>query len=257
MNDFSNIYSKVGATYDTAYKNKEVDPANAEVASKPKIPGKTIGNPKLSEKAQKYYEELRSKFHNMEFICVSEDQKEAAKAKASSFAQHNKMVVLIDEAKLERMAEDSSFRAKYEQIIENASTGFTQFAESVSSTGANIKGYGMQVNDNGTVSYFAVLKNSSEAQAKRIAEKREEKRNAKKAEEKEARKESLEERIKHSRESIKNKKEKINDSKDVTLTANSLDELLRKIEDYVQQEKADSVLSDGEKTLGQNIDFSA
>lgn len=30
--------------------------------------GKTIGNPQLSEKAQKYYEQLKKKFSNMDFF---------------------------------------------------------------------------------------------------------------------------------------------------------------------------------------------
>ena len=33
--------------------------------------GKTIGDPQLSEKAQKYYEQLKKKFSNMDFILVS------------------------------------------------------------------------------------------------------------------------------------------------------------------------------------------
>lgn len=35
------------------------------------VTGRTIGNPKLSEKAAKYYEELKRKYSNMDFILVS------------------------------------------------------------------------------------------------------------------------------------------------------------------------------------------
>lgn len=52
---------------------------------------------------------MKSKFGNMDFILVSKDMKEQAKAMASSFANPNKMVVLIDEEKLERMATDEAF----------------------------------------------------------------------------------------------------------------------------------------------------
>lgn len=38
----------------------------------------------------------------------------------------------------------------------------------ISATGASVKGFGMQVNDDGTASYFAVLKKSSAAQKQRI-----------------------------------------------------------------------------------------
>ena len=33
--------------------------------------GKTVGNPKLSEKASKYYEQLKRKYSNMDFVLVS------------------------------------------------------------------------------------------------------------------------------------------------------------------------------------------
>lgn len=66
------------------------------------VTGRTIGNPKLSEKAAKYYEELKRKYSNMDFILVSEDQKEKARAQAGSYANASKMVVLIDEDKIER-----------------------------------------------------------------------------------------------------------------------------------------------------------
>lgn len=260
MSDISNIYSKVGAVYGTSAVTNSKDKSTdvAENASAKKIPGKTVGNVKLSEKAQKYYEELRSKFHNMEFVLVSEDEKEYAKSKAASYAQNGKMVVLIDEAKIERMAEDSSYRAQYEDIIEKSSVSFAGFSESVAATGASIKGYGMQVNDNGTTSFFAVLEKSSEAQAKRIAEKREETKAHKKAEQKKEAKEKQKERLEEAREANRSKLEARNDkSEEVVITANSLEELLQKIQDHVQIEMSDSVITDAEKKLGQNIDFSA
>ena len=88
--------------------------------------GKTIGQPKLSDKAAKYYEELKKKFSNMDFILVSADQKEAAKAQAGSYANPVKTVVLIDDEKLEKMAEDETFRAQYEGIIRSASSQLNQ-----------------------------------------------------------------------------------------------------------------------------------
>ena len=72
------------------------------------VSGKTIGSPKLSKKAADYYESLKKKYSNMDFILVSEDKKEQAKAQASSYANASKMVVLIDEDKVERMAEDEN-----------------------------------------------------------------------------------------------------------------------------------------------------
>ena len=268
MSDISNIYSKVGAAYANPYakNSKDLEKTEAkkvdakEVASKSKIPGKTVGDVKLSDKGLKYYEELRSKFHNMEFILVSEDEKENAKAKAASFAQKGKLVVLVDEAKVERMAEDSSYRAQVEGLIEKSSQSFAGFADSVAATGANVKGFGMQVNDNGTTSFFAVLEDSTKAQTERIAKKRAEKQAEKKANEKKAAKEKNEERIENARESRKAEKAKKTekaDSSDEVITANSLEELLQKIQDRVQLQMSDNVITEAEKSLGQNIDFSA
>ena len=111
------------------------------------VSGKTIGSPKLSKKAADYYESLKKKYSNMDFILVSEDKKEQAKAQASSYANASKMVVLIDEDKVERMAEDENYRKQYEAIIANAASGISQLKSSLESSGANVKGFGMQVND--------------------------------------------------------------------------------------------------------------
>lgn len=152
------------------------------------VSGKTIGSPKLSKKAADYYESLKKKYSNMDFILVSEDKKEQAKAQASSYANASKMVVLIDEDKVERMAEDENYRKQYEAIIANAASGISQLKSSLQSSGANVKGFGMQVNDGGTATYFAVLEESSAAQRERIEKKAAEK----KAEKKSCRKESRE-----------------------------------------------------------------
>ncbi len=140
----------------------------SEAGKKSSVSGKTIGSPKLSEKAARYYEQLKSKYSNMDFILVSADQKEQAKSQAGSYANANKMVVLIDEEKIEKMAEDENYRKQYEGIIANAATGLSSMSSKISATGASVKGFGMQVNDDGTASYFAVLKKSSAAQKQRI-----------------------------------------------------------------------------------------
>lgn len=53
----------------------------------------------------------------MDFILVSKDQKANAQANAASYANAGKMVVLIDEEKVERMAADENYRKQYEGII--------------------------------------------------------------------------------------------------------------------------------------------
>lgn len=214
--------------------------------------GKTIGEPKLSEKAQKYYDELKSKYSNMDFILVSEDKKAMAQSMASAYANPAKMVVLIDEDKIERMSNDENYRRQYESIISSAGAAMPQLQQGLSSTGANVKGYGMKVNDNGTASYFAVIDKAQASQRERIAKKAEEKREAKKADAKKAAKEKEKERL-----SGKDSKNKINgeDSDTVTITASSIEELLKKVNDYVLEEKANHVQTEAERQVGQNFDF--
>lgn len=65
--------------------------------------------------------------------------------------------------------------ASSRRIIANAASGLSQLGQSIAATGANVKGYGMQVNDGGTASFFAVLKKSA-AQKERIAKKAEQKK---------------------------------------------------------------------------------
>lgn len=236
--------SSVAGNVDT-YANQNV--------SQTRDSGKTIGNPKLSDEASKYYEKLKAKYSNMDFILVSKDQKEYAKSQAASYANANKMVVLIDEEKIERMATDEKYRRQYEGIIANAASGLSQLSTKLSSTGANVKGYGMQVNDNGVATYFAVLEKSSTAQKERIEKKAAQKKEAARAEKKKTEKKEQEERLKRS-DKEKNSVKGSDDT--VTITASSIDELLRKIQDQSQMFLSDVTQSSTEKQVGQRFDYS-
>lgn len=205
--------------------------------------GQTIGKPELSDKAAKYYEQLKKKYSNMNFVLVSEDQKENAKANAAGYANATNMVVLIDEDKIERMAEDEDYRKQYEGIIANAASGLSSLANSIASSGAQVKGFGMQVNDNGTSTFFAVLEKSSAAQKQRIEKKAQEKKTQKKADQKKAEKEEREEKL----------KKKEDDT--ITITASSAEELLEKIKD-AQGLYGSGVQTEEEKKVGQRIDYS-
>lgn len=233
MSNISNVAENVSAYQNTA-DTKKTD-------SGKKVSGRTIGDVKLSDKAAKYYDSLKSRFSNMDFILVSEDMKEQAKAQAGSYAQAGRMVVLIDEDKIERMAEDESYRKKYESLIANASGQMSQMGNTIASAGMSVKTYGMQVNDNGTATYFAVLEKSTAAQKERIEKKAQEKKAEARKEAKKAEKERL---------------EKSDDTETVTVTASSLEELLQKIKDQSQLCMSDNVQTEAEKKVGQKFDFS-
>lgn len=216
--------------------------------------GKTIGEPELSEKAQKYYEQLKKKFGNYDFILVSREEKENAKANAAKYANKLKTVVLIDEDKIEKMATDEKFRKQYEGILSGASAQLQQLKTSMEKSGANVKGYGMQVNDNGTMSLFAVLKKSSSDQKARIEKKAEQRKAEKKVADKKAARKEQEERWKNIG---KGKDNRIDSEEEdtVTISANSVEELIAKIEEYNFEERSNRIQTEKEKQIGQNIDF--
>lgn len=251
MGSSAPTYPNLGVNQTT---NSENVSATRETDKKTSVTGKTIGNPQISEKAAKYYESLKKKYNNMDFILVSADQKEQAKANAASYANPNKMVVLIDEEKIEKMAEDEKYRKQIEGVIANSASGLSQLKSQMDSSGANVKGFGMQVDDGGNASYFAVLEKSSAAQKERIEKKAAEKKEAKKVEAKKAQKKEQQERLEKSRE--KGSKVEKEEPETVTITASSMEELMQKIGDQNQMWMTDNVMTDAEKNVGQKFDFS-
>lgn len=192
--------------------------------------GKTVGSPELSEKAQKYYEQLRKKYNNYDFILVSEDKKAEAEANISRYTNSNKTVVLINTDKIEKMAEDADYRKKYEGIISGASAQIQQLRSKLlkSKTAPKVKTFGISFNEEGITSLFAVIDKSLEAQKERIKEKKEEK----KAEEKKAAKEDL-----------------------ITVKAGTADELLQKINDVYEEERSSYVRTEEEEQIGRHINY--
>lgn len=256
--------SEKGATKNVDAKNPQTAVKSVFSAVKKNSEyGKVVGEPKLSEKAQKYYEQLKSKFGSYDFILVSRDELENAKANSGRFANKFKTVVLIDEDKIEKMASDENYRKKYEGILSGAQAQLSQLKTSMEASGAKVKGYGMQVNDDGTTSFFAVLKKSSADQKARIEKKAQEHKAEKKAAEKKAQKKAEEKRLEELREKGRetvdeSAEDDLFDEADEDLqviTASSMEELLRKMEEFSFQDLSDSVQTESEKMIGQTIDF--
>ena len=266
------------AVANTAAAYQTGDPSG--VSSKKNEYGRTIGEPKLSDEGKKYYDELKKKFGGYDFILVSKDQIESARSQAARYANPNKPVVLIDEDKIEKMATDKDYREKYESVISGASSQLSKMKDQLMASGADFKGFGMQVNDGGTASFFAVVGKSQEAQAKRIEAKRAEakaahkaadrKAAAKRAEKQKAEKlkeKQLEERkaddvpkdvpeeIDENDPRFQEALGKIWDENTVTISASSVDELITKLGDHVQNERMNQVQTPEEALVGQHIDF--
>ncbi len=256
MNQITQTEAAVNS-YTAAQKSNSADKTD-KTAKKSKVTnGATIGSPELSETAKKYYEQLKTKYSNMDFILVSSDKKEEAQANAGKYANASRMVVLIDEEKIERMAVDEDYRKKYESIISGATSQLSQLKDSLGANASSVKGYGMQVKDNGTASFFAVVDKSLAAQKKRI-----EKNAAKKAEEKKEAQKAAEEKRAEKRKAQKgqqaekaDKTDKSDDKDTVTITASSIEELIKKIQDTIYGGMSDYVQTEEESWVGGHVDI--
>ena len=183
------------------------------------------------------------------------------------------------------MATDKDYREKYESVISGASSQLSKMKDQLMASGADFKGFGMQVNDGGTASFFAVVGKSQEAQAKRIETKRAEARAAHKAADKKAAAKRAEKKRAEKREAEKLKEKQLEERKaddtakdvteefdendprfrealgriwdenTVTISASSVDELITKLGDYVQNERMNSIQTPEEALVGQHIDF--
>lgn len=265
------VAESVSAYYNTSKTNKKSDEkkedivitkqdSSSENVKKTKVSGRTIGSPELTEKAAKYYEELKKKYGNLDFILVSKDQKEYAKANASKYSNTNKMVVLIDEEKIERMAEDEKFRKQYEGIISQGVNGLNQLKSKLANMGLNVKSCGMNVYDNGASSFFATMDQSFKAQNKTAQQRLAKKKAAKKAEEKKAAKKAEEKKQQEKLEEGRAERREIreefyeNDEEgEVTFTADTIEDLISQIEnaDYLIRR---DIRSSFERQVGQKFD---
>lgn len=204
----------------------------------------TIGNPTLSKETSSYYEELKEKYSDVEFVLVSEDQKSTAKETAANINSSKSMIVLISEDEVEQMASDENVRAKNEQIITDAKTQMPGLIEQLKESGTNVKSFGMEFDDNGTATYFAVVDKSMSAQKERIESNLAEKRAEKKADAKEANTERLQNLRNGSKEEL------------TTVTASSMEALIQKIQTNAYESRANYVMTAQEKMIGQGFDFS-
>ena len=265
------VAESVSAYYNKSKTNKRTDEQtediaitksddSAETVKKTKVNGRTVGSPELTEEAAKYYEQLKKKYGNLDFILVSKDQKEYAKANASKYSNPNKMVVLIDEEKIERMAVDEDYRKQYESAISQGANGLTQLKSRLANMGLNVKSCGMNVYDNGATSFFATMDQSFKAQNKTAQERLAKKKAANKAEDKKAAKKAEEKKRQEKLEESRTERREIreefydNDGDDeVTFTADSIDDLISQIEnaDYLVRR---DIRSSYEKQIGQKFD---
>lgn len=239
------------AATEQAYRSEQTKTNQTE--KKTKVSGRTIGDPVLSEKAAKYYEKLRAKYSNMDFVLVSPEKKAEAESQKGMYQSSKALLVLIDSDKIERMAEDEAYRNKYETILNNATSQIAQMKAQLGTRSSSVRSIGMSFDDHGNASFFAVVDKSLKAQRERIDANRQKKAEEKKTD---AKKKAANEAREKQAEAVKSKKADETDSTDtVTVTANSLEELLQKIDEVYFAERADSVMTEAEKALGGFVNY--
>ena len=206
--------------------------------------GTVVGDVKLSDKAKEYYAKLKEKFHGMDFILVSKDMKDKVESNAGLYGNSSKPVVLIDDEKIERMANDPEYAKKYEGIISSSLEKLNAARNSLTASGASIKNFGMSVDENGKTSFFAVLEKASDAadkiRQKKLAEHKEEAAKEKKKAEKEDRRERME-KIREGRKEY------------IEFRSDSLDDLIDRVSEYAFGKSENAAIA--KEGIGQTIDF--
>jgi len=203
---------------------------------------KTGNTTELSEKAQALLEELKSKYSNMDFFIANVSSDEEATAIMSQGTKEYS--VLIDPETLEKMAEDEDFKKESLATLENSITQMKDFRDQLSDEEASqIDNFGFKINVDGTVDYFATLKENREAQKERIEQQKKVREEEKKSEEKKAEKDEKQEAlIKKMQEKYRlangdflamhKDQENSNKPRTAVLKANSSEELLEKIKNF-------------------------
>jgi septum formation inhibitor MinC len=245
MSAIGQVDSGISSNYNTSGTSK--------TSSASSTYGNTVGDVQLSDKAAKYYEQLKQKYSDMDFVLVSNDEVDNAEQKAAQYANSDRTLVLIDAEKIEKMAEDEDYRQKYEDIIGNAGSQLDEMKEMLGSLAGNVKTYGIKIDDGGNASFFAVVDKSLSAQKERIekkaAENKETKAKEAKAKKEKAEKAEQEEKTKEA------KKSERTDAQYETITASSIEDLSRKITDSYMAGLSDTVRTEQELQVGTQMDF--
>ena len=219
----------------------------------------------LSDRAKALLEELKSKYGNMDFFVA--DYSTEAEAQSYLSRGTKEYSVLIDPATLEAMAADEETKAKYTGMIDEATAKLADMKDQLAEDdGTEVKRIGITFNDDGTMSMFAELEQISERRREAIAKEREARKAEAKAAEEQAEKKAAEEKDKENVGGIPQasgphpavnlfegfipRDEKV---KRTTVTANTVDDLLSKIQN-VNWDEIEAV--DAKPHIGGKFNFS-
>ncbi|MEI3035226.1 MAG: DUF6033 family protein [[Eubacterium] siraeum] len=185
-------YGKGGIIMSAVNTNYEYKPAYSVSATDKADKSKETSTVRLSTDVQKYLEQLKGKYKNVDFIVADfSSDEEAQKHLATGKGEYN---CVITPDTLEKMAADETERAKFEGIIDKAIGELPEIRKQLGDDSENVTKLGISVDSEGNVSYYALIKESLKKNEN--VEKAKEKAAEKKAEEaKKEEKEEYEERL--------------------------------------------------------------
>jgi len=180
----------------------------------------------LSEAAKALLDELKEKYgEDTDFVIANFSTDEEAQELMSHGTK--KYTVLIDPELLEQMAADESVKEQYLNEIDAAKGQMESMLDELGEDADKVESIGISVGADGTISYFAQMKEASDKRSEEIQEGLKERREEAKAERKEKEKERIEERLKKTDEEKDTKKSSDKEEKKSNyITAGSIEELL-------------------------------
>lgn len=138
--------------------NYEYEPAYMVSMADKSEKAKGVSTAKLSDDAQKYLEQLKDKYKNVDFIIADfSSDEEAQQHLATGKGEYN---CVITPDTLEKMATDENERAKFEGIIDKAIGELPEIRKQLGDDSDNVTKLGISVDSDGNVSYYALIKES-------------------------------------------------------------------------------------------------
>ena len=149
-------YGKGGIIMSAVNTNYEYKPAYSVSATDKADKSKETSTVRLSTDAQKYLEQLKGKYKNVDFIVADfSSDEEAQKHLATGKGEYN---CVITPDTLEKMATDETERAKFEGIIDKAIGELPEIRKQLGDDSENVTKLGISVDSEGNVSYYALIK---------------------------------------------------------------------------------------------------
>ena len=149
-------HGKGGIIMSAVNTNYEYKPAYSVSATDKADKSKETSTVKLSTDAQKYLEQLKGKYKNVDFIVADfSSDEEAQKHLATGNGEYN---CVITPDTLEKMATDETERAKFEGIIDKAIGELPEIRKQLGDDSENVTKLGISVDSEGNVSYYALIK---------------------------------------------------------------------------------------------------